>query len=51
MAERAVALQGAQHLVMIADPDGPAYGVYRRLGLETVEQTVELDQNLPGQIA
>ena len=51
MAERAVALQGAQQLVVIADPEGPAYGLYRSLGLEAVEQTVELDQNLPGEIA
>lgn len=51
MAERAVREQGARRLVMVADPGGPAYGVYSRLGLKTVETVTELHQSLPGQIA
>lgn len=43
--------RGARQLVMVADPEGPAYGCYSRLGLSTVEVAVELDQSLPGEIA
>ncbi|QCX26401.1 GNAT family N-acetyltransferase [Nocardioides jishulii] len=51
MAERAVEEQGARQLVIVADPEGPAYGIYRRLGFETAEVAVELHQSLPGEIA
>ena len=31
---------GVERLVMVADPDGPAIGIYRRLGFEDVERQV-----------
>lgn len=43
--------QGARQLVMVADPEGPAYGCYSRLGLVTAEVAVELHQTLEGEIA
>ncbi|MFC6152978.1 GNAT family N-acetyltransferase [Nocardioides yefusunii] len=45
------AARGARQLVMVADPEGPAFGCYSRLGLETVEVAVELHQALEGAIA
>lgn len=43
--------RGARQLVMVADPDGPAFGTYARLGLVTTEKVTELHQSLPGEIA
>lgn len=51
MGEWALARPGAQQLVIVADPEGPAINLYRRLGFETVETVTELDQVLPGEIA
>lgn len=51
MGEWALARPGAQRLVIVAEPGGPAIGLYRRLGFETVETVTELDQVLPGEIA
>ena len=51
MGEWALARPGAERLVMVADPDGPAINLYRRLGFETVETVTELFQKLPGEIA
>lgn len=50
MTERALT-EGASTFVTVADPAGPAIGVYRALGLRTVETVTELNQNLPGEIA
>ncbi|MBE7325863.1 GNAT family N-acetyltransferase [Nocardioides sp. Y6] len=51
MGQWALARPGARQLVIVADPDGPAINVYRRLGFETTETVTELFQMLPGRIA
>lgn len=51
MGEWALARPGAEQLVIVADPDGPAINVYRRLGFETTETVTEMFQMLPGEIA
>lgn len=39
---------GVTQLVMVADPDGPAIGVYRRLGFADAEQQVGLERRAEG---
>ena len=56
MTERAIAdhvREGREvrGFVTVADPEGPAHGAFKRLGLATLETVTELNQNLPGQIA
>ncbi len=43
-AEYARSELGAQRLVMVADSDGPAIGLYRRLGFRSVEFQVQLQR-------
>jgi ribosomal protein S18 acetylase RimI-like enzyme len=40
--EHAVRERGARRLVIVADPDGPAIGLYRSLGFTEVERQVQL---------
>lgn len=43
MARRALG-QGHRRLVIVADPDGPAIGLYRSLGFQTLEQVTAVGQ-------
>ena len=43
-AEHAFSQLAAHRLVIVADPDGPAIGVYRRLGFRSVELQVQLQR-------
>ena len=43
-AEHAFSQLAAHRLVMVAEPDGPAIGIYRRLGFRSVELQVQLQR-------
>lgn len=48
LGDHAVQVWGARRLVLVAEPDGPAIGLYRRLGFQDVEEQVQLERRPAG---